>query len=1194
MNTKIKYNNKILFLLLVGSGLLVCIYFFPRLFSNKSENIQAFQKELINKEALTNDYLNLFESLDKENNLNQLLNDKKLVEEGIALYKLVNNKIIFWTNNLYAFDSEIPYDKPVIKTKNGWFRILKKETPSAVYMALMLIKKEFEISNKNLENEFHPSYKLPDFYTIEFGKSTDKNAIFSTDNTYLFSLVANPTIKKIPENNLLVILFFIGYFLLLMGIYHLFQFNSTTSFFLGIITIIACYAFVNFIYIPTSSLFDELIFNPSIFAHSSLIPSLGALITCFIALIVFIQFFVKYIKQNNSTLFSALGIGLTGLLSPIISDLFTSLIKNSTLNFDINYLQDINFYGLVGMLFFIMVFIFLFRLLYYSLIFSNLSLFKKSLLFFLPLLITTILIGIPFLFIFWVVPVFIILSINKLKRWLKISLVLVFIIFGLSYYLMFLNNIKTNEYQEYIADKLAIEKDPVTEYLFQNIYKKIQADSLIINNLNTYWSNKEKTDAYIKKKYFGGYWNKYDINIITTCNENDTILIQPEEINVNCYDFFNKKIKNESQWELFPDKTFYFLISETGVNSYFATIPFFVNNLTTYLYIEFFPKTFSKAEGYPELLLNSNEISTLNFNKYSFAKYKKGKLVNSNGAYKYPLELPASFNKQNPWFFINQKDYHHYVENQNYNTTIIVSTPQNSPLNILTIFSYLFILVTTLYVLIGFFLDTDLFDIHLILSSFSTKIQLFIIASIFIAYVLFGIGTSYYIKKQYEHKNIKNVEEKVNSVLLELEQKIGDKKTLNPYMFDELTYYLIKFSNVFYIDINLYDLNGKQLASSRPEVFEKGLISNYMNPVAFYEMSENKSSFYTQEESIGNLKFLSTYVPFRNNNNKILAYLNLPYFAKQNEFEQEISSFYTALINIYVLLFLISTLIAFAFANYLSEPVRMLRNKLKELQLGKSYEQLNWESNDEIGSLIKEYNNKVIELQKSAELLAKTERESAWREMAKQVAHEIKNPLTPMKLSIQHLQHAISDNPEENKQKINKTANLLIEQIDTLTHIANEFSNFAKMPTPKMETIDVVPIIKGIIELFQEENIKLTFHSEVDNAEVLFDKDQFKRVMNNLVKNAIQAIPAKQEGKINVTLKLKNNHILIAVEDNGKGIPEELKEKIFVPNFTTKSSGMGLGLAMVKNIVNDAHGKIWFESTENKGSIFYIELPVIK
>jgi two-component system nitrogen regulation sensor histidine kinase NtrY len=239
----------------------------------------------------------------------------------------------------------------------------------------------------------------------------------------------------------------------------------------------------------------------------------------------------------------------------------------------------------------------------------------------------------------------------------------------------------------------------------------------------------------------------------------------------------------------------------------------------------------------------------------------------------------------------------------------------------------------------------------------------------------------------------------------------------------------------------------------------------------------------------------------------------------------------------------------------------------------------------------------IEELARSADLLARSERESAWREMAKQVAHEIKNPLTPMKLSIQHLQRLIDDKSPDLEKRVKSLAQTLIEQIDTLSSIASEFSSFAKMPKAVSERIDLRHLIPLSIDLFKDTpdlDIRFVCPEDGEKFMVFADKEQLLRMLNNLLKNAVQAIPETRKGIICVELAIKEGMVMISVSDNGTGIPTELMDKIFVPNFTTKTGGMGLGLAMVKSIAETFGGKIRFETAKDKGSTFYIYLPLLK
>jgi nitrogen fixation/metabolism regulation signal transduction histidine kinase len=383
------------------------------------------------------------------------------------------------------------------------------------------------------------------------------------------------------------------------------------------------------------------------------------------------------------------------------------------------------------------------------------------------------------------------------------------------------------------------------------------------------------------------------------------------------------------------------------------------------------------------------------------------------------------------------------------------------------------------------------------------------------------------------------------------------------------------------------------IASSRPEIFIRGLVSDRMNARAYNEIFNNFQLTWFQPEEIGMLSYLSAYKPVINNSGEYLGVINLPYFIKQDKYSQELSTIVVAFINLYVLLFLASIIVAIFIANQITRPLVLIQENLRKMELGKRNEPIYYSRNDEIGSLVKEYNKKVDELAVSAEMLARSERESAWREMAKQIAHEIKNPLTPMKLNIQHLQR-FKGKGEEYEKYIERVTSTLIEQIDNLSNIATEFSNFAKIPTARNQVFKLAEQIQKVIDLFEShQKVTLEFRANgLEYLEVNADRDQLSRAIINLIKNSIQSIPDDREGKIEINLNRRDHMAVIAITDNGEGIPEQLREKLFSPSFTTKSSGMGLGLAIVKNIVENFSGQVWFETQTDEGSTFYIEIPI--
>jgi nitrogen fixation/metabolism regulation signal transduction histidine kinase len=274
----------------------------------------------------------------------------------------------------------------------------------------------------------------------------------------------------------------------------------------------------------------------------------------------------------------------------------------------------------------------------------------------------------------------------------------------------------------------------------------------------------------------------------------------------------------------------------------------------------------------------------------------------------------------------------------------------------------------------------------------------------------------------------------------------------------------------------------------------------------------------------------------------------------------------------------------------------MIQSRIAQVSLGQKNEMIHYERSDEIRGLVEEYNYMVQELERSAGLLAQSERESAWREMAKQIAHEIKNPLTPMKLNVQHLQRTIQEGKNDPAlvQRISAT---LIEQIDSLSAIAREFGDFAKMPSARNSRINLVRKLNDLEQLFESNkdakiSVDLGLHKKIM---IYADKEQLMRVFINLVKNGLQSIPDGREGKIRIGLEVDQDHLVkLSFADNGKGIPEEIRDKLFRPNFTTKSAGMGMGLAISHNIIRSFGGRIWYDTVLGQGTTFFVELPISK
>lgn len=402
-------------------------------------------------------------------------------------------------------------------------------------------------------------------------------------------------------------------------------------------------------------------------------------------------------------------------------------------------------------------------------------------------------------------------------------------------------------------------------------------------------------------------------------------------------------------------------------------------------------------------------------------------------------------------------------------------------------------------------------------------------------------------------------------------------------------------SEVHRLDVNIYNLDGDLITSSEEDIFKRGLVAPKMGAHAFQELTRLGYERSDQEEDIGDLQYTAAYLPLRNVEGETLAFMGIPYYARQRELHSDVTDFMSTLLNVYVFLLLIAGGLAIFIANSITRPLSELRVNIGRLQLG-SNQYLPYRRKDEIGELVAAYNAAAQKIEESSKLLAQKERDGAWREMAKQVAHEIKNPLTPMKLSIQYLLHAYQSNPENAEPLLKRVSKTLVEQIESLANIATEFSNFAKMPKPENTEFSINDLAASVHHLFANERFDMDISIALPQRdfEVYADRNHVTRVLNNLFKNAIQAIPDDRKGVINLSVYKKERKVILRVQDNGTGIPPEIQKKVFTPNFSTKNSGTGLGLAICKSVIEGFGGDIYFETEENVGTKFFVEMPLLR
>ncbi len=584
--------------------------------------------------------------------------------------------------------------------------------------------------------------------------------------------------------------------------------------------------------------------------------------------------------------------------------------------------------------------------------------------------------------------------------------------------------------------------------------------------------------------------------------------------------------------------------------------------------------------------------------RYDYAVYRKGTITDQSTREYYPpqketTDIPVGKFTQNQ----NTNERLEYYYRPDENTLVVIGRNSGGFLKPLSLFSYLFALLFLGVFLLSLlnqyfhFFSQDRYLARLNEASLGNKIQYWMIGLILISFFSIGLLTAWHFQKSADLERERQVRQRINALTKELQNNMTKQEA--PDTLQTLQQQIHKLSERHQLDINLFDRNGSLLASSEDGIYRNKLcepIALYPAVVQLRNSGTGQLQLYP-DRLIRHIPFLSIYL----NVNKGV-FLNIAYYKSRQEVNQSVADFIGTLLNVYVFLLLITSSVALAVTESITRPLKNLRDSLQRMQLGKTNEPIPLEEGpqNELGMLIAEYNQMLSKLEESAKKLAESERESAWREMAKQVAHEIKNPLTPMRLSIQHLEMAYQRDPQKAAEMIGKVTKRLIEQIDTLTGIATAFSRYAKMPPPENEHFELNELLHSVFGLFQKERPDMQFSLRLPDEKlyVYTDRSQLLRVINNLLKNAMQAIPAEREGHISLQLSKQNNKALISIRDNGSGIPEELHDKVFRPNFTTKSSGSGLGLAMSKNIIQTAGGKLWFETQINKGTTFFVELPL--
>lgn len=1171
-----------------------------------------------------------------EDNLELLLANpisqiRSLSDKGLFFLLFENDSMLLWSDHRLAFDIKPGQFKPnaVSKFRNGWFLVVSETRGSKTALGLVLLKNAYSYQNRFLQNDFHPALGFPNKAEIYSHPEPESFAVRLKSGTPVFWVALPLPGGKDTPGPVSLMFYLIGFLLLARSI-HLtgrlvanLKLKMWAAPIFGI-SLVGLRFFSGYFQFP-SFLYDEPLFNPKYFASSGILHSLGdlllnAVLAFYLCSWLYRRFsahangFWKKLKLNRNFLQVLLTLFFNAC-SYLVFRLIRSLVVNSSISFNVNDLFSLDSFSLYS---FIAIGILLFSLILLgdAFVLHARRTGQSPPKFFLTSLSGSLIFMASCLISFpdypedladTYGPVFslaILLIFYSLRRSGQGPLVfsqmipvlaLMALITGLNFFSF--NREKEHKTRAHLAVKLLNQRDHIGEHMFSEIESKIVLDS-VVNNLFDTLSEMpvDKGIRHLHEGYFNGYWSKYETRL-HTYNEAGKSTFSSNNENVVLEYFLETRIRKGV--ETFS-RNLTFLGNEGGKTAYLAIIPFYSKSrggiVRGTLVVEMESKPVESESGFPELLLSSEVAGAARFlpADYAFAFYREGNLQYRFG--KFPYYSKSALFEEGKHLFVDADGFSHYCYRPTADMLVVVSRPQEGAADFLNLASYLFAFFSIFLVI---FSMTRTLPITLTLAgiaalTFGARIQRMMLLIVSLSLLITGTVTAWYIIREFDRNQYEKIRAKTSSLLLAVQNLFGNAPALTREGLRNYPYDLLNIAVSSGVDYNLYDIHGKILFSTQPKIYEQGLLSERMDARANHALLRQGRSAYLQDEHIGSFLFAVSYEAIRSPDNTLLGYLGLHSFSKESELRRNISAFFVTFINVYVFLFALALLLSFALSERIVRPLRMIRQKIGATRFGGKNEPLDWNASDEIGELVMDYNRMVRELEASAEKLARSERESAWREMARQVAHEIKNPLTPMKLSIQHLQRAWNEKSPDMDSMIKRIGETIIRQIDTLAAIAGEFSNFAQLPKPQTEKINLDQIIRSCIQLFQgREGVKIEYIEENPGTEmlVLGDQDHITRIFTNLIRNGLEAIPEETGGTITIQVKEAEGRKLVTVSDTGTGIPPEVREKIFSPNFTTKSSGTGLGLAMVKSMMETSGGSIWFETEEGKGTVFFLDFP---
>ena len=1234
--------NKHIFLILSLLALGLSVFFYSvsergAISAADEQYLRATQQRIKKELAISSEELQVVTGRIKEEKPPYTFTELRC-ETKYPYYIFRNKKLLFWSD--YRFVPGYKRLKGVIYPKLVTFhrgdylvsrQFIKQGADSLEVFSLVNVQRKYRNETNYLRSGYNPDLFSLDPAEIKMKKGNVHQNMFDQTPVYLFSVVP-PQLKDYQNQSspvhtvilALLSVFFMGVYLI-RSTWHL---RRRRHYGAGFV-ILALYLIVLravMLYFGVPFLFFELaLFNPKNFGPSLGAPSLGdLLLNCLVVVVLALylantfyrtQSYYWLLRQSDSlkAVVSVITVILSyGVFFACFEEI-SVLYEKADFTLDITLSLSFNSLKFACLLAFIGIstaFFLLQHVLSSLFIRLNLSYWRGLFWFGVGTLLAVLL--------FWQRPTpmpgilgiqavfFMVLYLSRFPRALytfrfKTTLYLFFTAFicaAVATFVVYHQGIKKDLINKReFGKQLLVENDAFGEFMLNRSQAAIRQDSLILRSLTNDTVLERGVMQQRVKSHLDKYFERYTTDVLVFQAKSRSDEDEHQHARAD-YSTYAKRFQQEKYQTQYDD---IFFINGSGNDFRKHYVQFIdIKNgdiLVGHVVLDLKLSSGQSDSLYHEPLTGKQFILAPETQAYAYAVYNPDKkLLYSNSGYNYEHQLSDKALNSAALYETGtvQNNFKHVGIKDESGRIVIVSSKSYPVRNILSNFSFLY-LVLIVFILTLVILYTIRFGLSRFYINYSTKTQLYLNVAFFLPMALvvaitFGVISSNY--KNYQENSYLTEAKNISANLL------GNWTTLQTVIRQgnqaDIEAELKRITPDDQVGISVFNTEGRLTCSTQPLLYANRSLSKRINPAAYIHLVEEKENQALLLESLGSKQYKTAYATIKAYDGQLLGILAVSHFNSESELERQLIEVITTALSVFIGLFLVFLLVSYWASNLLTKPLKIITQKIRKTNLDRFNEPLDWKSDDEIGLLIGEYNRMLVKLEEKKQALSQSEKQSAWREMAKQVAHEIKNPLTPMKLTLQHLQRTLqSDNPAA-KRVLQRTLDTLLDQIDNLSAIATSFSDFAKMPLPKNELFELTSVIHKAADLYADDG-KVTLIRDISPYPVMVmgDRQLIGRILTNLIINSVQSVSGDRNPIIHLRLSVNEEYIHIEISDNGAGIPEAIRNKIFLPNFSTKEGGSGLGLAIAKRGIEHAGGSIWFETETGEGTTFFITLPHI-